>query len=75
MPEGIKVPREILPGPVVDDETGVEALRSALNRYVAMTEPPVAHPFFGTMTRAEWDELHRIHCAHHLSVLIPKSSA
>ena len=30
------------------------------------------HPFFGAMTRPQWDHLHRIHCAHHLSFAVPE---
>ena len=33
--------------------------------------PVAVHPFFGPLTHAEWCRLHTIHCAHHLSFVLP----
>ena len=31
-------------------------------------------PLFGPLTRQQWDDLHVIHCSHHLGFLIAKES-
>jgi Protein of unknown function (DUF1569) len=72
MPEGIRVPKEILPGADLDDRTEVEALRAALARFIAHQGPVAVHPFFDRITREQWDHIHRIHCAHHLSFAQPR---
>lgn len=71
MPEGVKVPRQFLPEPGKDARDEAEALRVAIGRFVAMTGPPADNPLFGPTTRRDWERLHLIHCAHHLSFAIP----
>ncbi len=58
------------PGDVTLDEA-IDALEDAVARYRAHTGPLHLHPFFGWLTRAEWDRLHFIHAAHHLKRLVP----
>jgi hypothetical protein len=72
MAEGIKLPEEVLPKPGLDAHAEAEALRAALLRFADHTGPPALHPFFGRMRRDQWDHLHRIHCAHHLSFALPE---
>jgi hypothetical protein len=71
MREGIKLPARALPKPGLDDRAETEALRATLNYYAGVTEPLTDHPLFGTLTRDEWDRFHCIHCAHHLSFVLP----
>ncbi len=71
MDEGIKIPERFLPKPGLDDRAEAEALRAALRLYAAHTGPVANHPMFGPMSRTEWDRLHCIHCAHHLSFAHP----
>jgi len=71
MREGVKLPAKALPKPGLDARAEAEALRAALNYYARVTEPLANHPMFGAMSRAEWDRLHCIHCAHHLSFARP----
>jgi hypothetical protein len=73
MPEGIKVPEKLLPKPALDDRAEAEALRAALRLFTAHEGPTASHPFFGRMNRSQWDQLHRIHCAHHLSFVLPSA--
>lgn len=71
MREGVKLPAGALPKPGLDARAEAEALRAALNYYAGVTTPLASHPFFGAMTREEWDRFHCIHCAHHLSFVLP----
>ena len=71
MREQIKVPKSLLPKPGLDDRAEAEALRAALQLYAAHTGPLADHPFFGRLTREQMDRLQYIHCAHHLSFLLP----
>ena len=65
--DGIKLPEAALPRPGLDARAEAEGLREALEYYAAATGPMADHPFFGPMSRADWDRLHLIHIAHHLS--------
>ena len=71
MPEGVKLPEEFLPKPGLDDRAEAEALRAALRFYTAHVGPMAEHPFFGPISRDEWTQIHCIHCAHHLSFVLP----
>lgn len=73
IPEGRKVPEAFLPKPGLDDRAEVEALRAALRMFAGHTGPIARHPFFGQLTRAQAERLHCIHCAHHLSFVVPKA--
>ena len=71
IPEGIKLPESVLPRPGLDARAEAEGLRAALAYYAAATGPRADHPFFGRMSRSDWDRLHLIHTAHHLSFARP----
>lgn len=73
MAAGIKLPEKVLPRPGLNDRAEAEALRGALQLYAANTEPLAPHPMFGRMSREDWTRLHCIHCAHHLSFVLPRS--
>jgi len=75
MPEGLNGPPALMPNTGLDDRAEAEALRAALRLYSSHTGPVADHPFFGSLTRDQWDRLHRLHCAHHLSFLLPRESA
>jgi hypothetical protein len=71
MKEGIKVPEKFLPKPGLDGRAEAESLRGSIAYYLAHPEARAPHPFFGRLTGEEWDRLHCIHCAHHLSFAVP----
>jgi hypothetical protein len=71
MKAGIKVPEKFLPKPGMDDRAEAESLRASIAYYLAHPETRALHPFFGRMTGDEWDRLHLIHSAHHLSFAVP----
>jgi hypothetical protein len=72
--EGFKTPTSMVPKPGLDARAEAEALRAALRLFAVHNGPMALHPFFGTMTRDQWELLHRIHCAHHLSFAVPEAS-
>lgn len=73
MPEGFKVPSPaLLPKPGLDDRAEAEALRATIRLFLAADGPFPPHPLFGTLSGEEWKRFHCIHCAHHLSFLVPK---
>jgi hypothetical protein len=74
MAEGIKAPSYLNPPSGLDDRAEAEALRAALRLFTLNSGPVQAHPFFGPIGRDGWEELHRLHCAHHLSFALPTSS-
>jgi hypothetical protein len=69
--EGMKTLESLAPKPDLDDRAEAEALRASIAYYLAHPLPRASHPFFGRMTAEEWDRLHCIHCAHHLSFVLP----
>ena len=72
-PAGVITPsRNLLPEPGLDGRREYERLRVALGRFVVATGPFPAHPYLGPLTRSEWEEFHRRHCAHHLSFAMPQ---
>jgi hypothetical protein len=75
MATGVKIPEEFTPRPGLDARAEAEALRSALRLFNEHSGPMAEHPFFGALSRAEWDRLHCIHCAHHLSFALPEDRA
>lgn len=74
LPEGLPGPPEIMPPEALDDREEAEGLRSAIAHYRASPGPVIPHRFFGPLTKEEWDQLQRIHFAHHLSFAIPKDA-
>ncbi len=58
-----------------DAAGAVARFEQAVNRFLAYTGPLHASPLFGTMTKQEAAQLQLLHCAHHLSFLVPKSAA
>jgi Protein of unknown function (DUF1569) len=67
-PEGLEVPHPALvPPPEADERVEAESLRLGLERLGATEGPFAVHPVLGTMSKQEWVDFHRIHCAHHLA--------
>jgi hypothetical protein len=75
MPAGVNLPERFLPRAGLDARAEAEALRAALQFYAASTGPTALHPFFDRLSREEWTRLHCIHCAHHLSFVLPAGVA
>ncbi|HEU5116839.1 MAG TPA: DUF1569 domain-containing protein [Isosphaeraceae bacterium] len=73
LPEGIPAPPQALPPQATDEKAEAENLRQAIAYFQASPGPVVPHRVFGPLSREEWERLQLIHCAHHLSFVIPTS--
>jgi hypothetical protein len=72
-PEGMAAPlRVLIPEPDLDARTEADSLRDVIARFAAFAGPFPAHPRLGALTRDEWIRFHCMHCAHHLSFLVPE---
>jgi len=69
MATGVKVPKVFLPGEPTEDIASVESFLQLVRRYQNHTGAMVPSPLSGKLSRQEWDQLHLIHAAHHLSFL------
>jgi Protein of unknown function (DUF1569) len=74
MKAGIKVPEWWLPGPSHDESAAVDQFHTEAAAFQGMTTTPFPHPFFGPLTKQQWNDLILVHAAHHLSFLIPQST-
>jgi hypothetical protein len=55
-----------------DEAAAVARLRKAMQDLWTAPEPFHVSPFFGPMTREEWQKLHLNHCSLHFGFLEPK---
>jgi hypothetical protein len=74
MPPGYQLPPDarasLVPGPTSTEE-GLAALRAAIARQDR--EPNRApNPVFGPLTKDEWNQVHLMHSALHMSFLVPQ---
>jgi hypothetical protein len=65
---------ETVPSAGGDQAAAVENLRRLIARFRAHDGPFYPSPLFGQLGREDCTQLQLIHCAHHLSHLIPKAS-
>jgi hypothetical protein len=70
-PYWIRLPRRYWPRPGTDARAQAEALRTALRRLAEHPGPLAEHPLADRVSRGQWERLHCIHCAHHLSFALP----
>jgi hypothetical protein len=71
IPRNYMVDPNLTPPPEVDLQEAIHALANAIQRYENHRGVLHAHPLFGKMSREVWDKVHCVHCAHHLSFVIP----
>jgi hypothetical protein len=69
LPAGIKAPDIAVP-PATANDSDVDALLATLDRAAAHNRP-AQHRRFGPLTAEEFHRLSLLHCAHHLSYLLP----
>jgi Protein of unknown function (DUF1569) len=65
------MPQTVSP-PGGDPREAIDKLRRSVNRLKEYTGPIVPSPLFGPMTKDEAVRMQLVHCAHHLSFLIPR---
>jgi len=73
MPAGSSTAPQSIPPPGGDDREAVEAYRKAVDRWLAWDGPLKSSPVFGDQSKERLEHLHRVHAAHHLGFLVPKS--
>ncbi len=74
LPEAMPLPSTMAPPDAVSAAEGADQLREALTYYQSSPGPVAEHRLFGPLSKEEWDRLVRIHCAHHLSFVLPEAS-
>jgi hypothetical protein len=74
MPAGGPTVRESVPPAGGDAAAAVARLRTAAERFRDHPGPVHPSPLFGALTKDEATRLQLVHCAHHLSFLIPKQA-
>jgi hypothetical protein len=70
LPDGISAPDSLIP-PRDTAESAVDDLIESLRRLKSFPGPIAPHRLFGQIPDADARKLNLIHCAHHLSYLIP----
>jgi hypothetical protein len=73
LPEGIPATAEGVP-PADAPESAIDNFLVTLKKYEAHTDAYAPHRLFGDMKRFEARKLALIHCAHHLSHLLPTTA-
>ena len=73
-PPGLPMPAGVAPPAELDEGEAVGRLRKALERFARFDGPLAPHPAFGRLSRRQWERLNLIHCAHHLSFLLPRAA-
>lgn len=71
MPSGAPTTPETVHAPGGDEDEAVNRLCATIARFQAHPGPFHPSPIFGGLDRETWARLQLIHCAHHLSFLIP----
>lgn len=74
IPAGITVDPKLNPPEDCNLDSSVRELELAMDRYSKYRGRLKAHPIFGRLDREHWDQLHCLHCAHHLSHIVPERS-
>jgi hypothetical protein len=72
LPSGIEAPAPAIP-PVNADDSSIDALITTIEKWKEYAGPIAPHRLFGNISDAEARRLNLIHCAHHLSYLVPTS--
>jgi hypothetical protein len=74
MPTGVKGPPTFMPADEgsLNDHAAAERLLQTIDRYTSHAGELHPSPLFGKLTREEWDQIHLIHSAHHLSFIVPE---
>ncbi|MBI1824940.1 MAG: DUF1569 domain-containing protein [Planctomycetes bacterium] len=74
MPKGYTVDLALNPPSSLEFNSERKRLQDAIDRYQVYRGRLRPHPIFGRLSRAQWDELHLFHAAHHLGFVVPSNS-
>ncbi|WZO98633.1 DUF1569 domain-containing protein [Isosphaeraceae bacterium EP7] len=72
LPEGLPKPPAFEPTDAGNPRDEAEGLRAAIAHYKSKGGPVAPHRLFGPLSKAEWERLQCVHCAHHMSFAVPK---
>ena len=73
MPAGVEGPPSFMPPADLSDErAAIEAMERAVRRVQESGATFHPSPLLGTLTQAQWINIHRVHAAHHLGFLVPR---
>ena len=72
--ENMPMPGDLTTPKDVERTEAVNRLRDATAHYQASPGPVIDHPFYGPLSKEEWDRVVCIHSAHHLSFVIPETN-
>ena len=72
LPSGIEAPTPAIP-PADANDSAIDALIATLKRFDSFSGEIAPHRIFGHLSDADARRLNLIHCAHHLSYLVPNS--
>ncbi len=70
IPPNYTVDENLTPRDDVPLDDAIHAITKAIDRYQKHQGPLHPHPLFGNLSRENWDRIHRIHCAHHLRLIL-----
>jgi hypothetical protein len=70
LPSGIDAPPQAIP-PEDAGDASIDALLATIDRFESFNGPIAPHRIFGHLSDGEARKLNLIHCAHHLSHLVP----
>jgi hypothetical protein len=73
-PAGLPMPAGVAPPAGVAEEEALRHLRQALEQFQRFGGSLAPHPAFGRLSRRQWERLSLLHCAHHLSFLLPRDA-
>jgi len=71
--EGVQLPAEYRPRADLDESAEAARLKDSIGRFEAFDGALAAHPLVGRMSKMQWQRYHCIHCAHHLSFVLPSA--
>jgi hypothetical protein len=70
LPDGLPVLATLNPGPTANRQS-IDRCFPSLLAFNSSTDAIAPHPRFGHLSQADARQLNLIHCAHHLSFLVP----
>ena len=73
IPDGLKAPEAVMP-PAEVGEDAIDALLATLETFKRFPGPIAPHRLFGQQSDADSRKQNLIHCAHHLSFLVPTAA-
>ena len=68
--KGVPLPAIYIPDSSLDASEQADVLRAMVERFNQANQFKM-HPLIGAMSGRQWERFHCVHCAHHLSFVLP----